>query len=402
MNKLFDALETCLQEIENGADLETVLARYPELAAELRPILQTAIKARTMAAAEPSAEAMRRGRARVMQHAAELREAKSAPRRVIPIFQRLSMSFALLLLFLTSSLGILSASASALPGESLYPVKRGWESVRLFFIFDREARDLLANEFENERLHEIDELLAEGRHETIQFAGVFMQVNGVTYVSGLQVIFPPSMQMPENGTSMIVSGRTNAQGFIEISGIDMLPSGSVVPVGKPIEMEVEDKESHTASDSSSDDVTSVTPPPYYEVKGTLQSISAGALKVGTMTVYLDDAKVKGQLCVGMTVEVKGYYAEDGRFIVTEIEGKGSCSETQTNPPGSNSNDSGDNENSGGHNSNENSGDHNSNEDSNDNSGDDSDKGDNSGNDDSQNDDDNDDDNTNEGGGSDDD
>ena len=38
-NKLYDALEICLQEIENGATLENVVARFPDLAAELRPIL---------------------------------------------------------------------------------------------------------------------------------------------------------------------------------------------------------------------------------------------------------------------------------------------------------------------------------------------------------------------------
>ena len=42
MNKLFDALETCLQEMEDGADLDLVLSHFPEFAAELRPILKTA------------------------------------------------------------------------------------------------------------------------------------------------------------------------------------------------------------------------------------------------------------------------------------------------------------------------------------------------------------------------
>ncbi|MCL4269658.1 MAG: hypothetical protein KJZ72_08935, partial [Anaerolineales bacterium] len=152
MNNLFDALEICLQEVESGKDIESVLLRYPDLADELRPILKTAVKARKMSAPEPAPEVVQRGRARVLQHAAELREVKFAPRRRgIPVFQRLALSFALLLFLLVSGTGILSASASALPGERLYSVKRGWEKVRLFFIFDSEARELLADEFENER-----------------------------------------------------------------------------------------------------------------------------------------------------------------------------------------------------------------------------------------------------------
>ena len=54
MTNLFDALEICLGEIEGGSDLETALARFPEHADELRPILKTAIKARGMASGEPS------------------------------------------------------------------------------------------------------------------------------------------------------------------------------------------------------------------------------------------------------------------------------------------------------------------------------------------------------------
>lgn len=61
-NKLYDALEICLREIENGVTLENVLARFPDLAAELRPILKASVKARTLnVASAPSPEAIRRG-----------------------------------------------------------------------------------------------------------------------------------------------------------------------------------------------------------------------------------------------------------------------------------------------------------------------------------------------------
>lgn len=328
MSKIFDALEHCLGELENGAEMETTLKRFPELADELRPILKTAIKARSMSASEPSSEAERRARARVMQYAAEVRESKRIPvKRVIPAFSRFAISFALAAAFLLSGTGILSASASALPGEKLYPVKRGWESVRLFLIFDRQARELLANEFENERLHEANELLAEGRHETIQIAGVFMQVNGVSYVSGLPVILPANIAAPESGAAVILSGRTNAQGAIEVMTLELLPDGSVVPAGFPIKMEIESEDESkpepapTSAGSGSE--APATIPAYYEVHGTLQSISANTLTINGMTVFLSNAH-NGNLCVGMKVEAYGYYARDGRFIVTELETKGSC------------------------------------------------------------------------------
>ncbi len=38
-NKLITALEDCLRSLQNGASLEDALRRYPDLSAELRPLL---------------------------------------------------------------------------------------------------------------------------------------------------------------------------------------------------------------------------------------------------------------------------------------------------------------------------------------------------------------------------
>lgn len=341
MNNIFDALEICLQEIENGIDVETVLARFPTLAAELRPILETSVKARNMAAAEPSPEAARRGRARVMQRAAELRESKIAPRkRVIPAFQRLALSFSLAAVLLLSGTGLLNASASALPGENLYPVKRTWEGVRLFLIFDQQARTLLEDQFEYERLHEVNELLVEGRHEDIHFAGVYMDVNGVSYVSGVPVILSANVQAPANGAAVILTGQTNSQGVVQILSLDLLPEGSVVPVGNPVQVEVE-SEANSNNTSGDTNQSPVATPQYYSMEGTLQSVSSTALVINDLTVYPNNARVKGELCIGTRVEVKGYFDTNGRLIVSEVEAKGSCSSGKDNG----NNDSGTNSNS---------------------------------------------------------
>lgn len=354
MTNIFDALEICLREIEGGAEMESALAQFPEHAAELRPLLKTAARARSMTPAGPAPEAALKSRARVLQYAAEMRGSKHIPRRrMIPAFQRLAISFALAALSLVSGVGLVNASASALPGEGLYPVKRGWENIRLFFIFDSQAREMLKDEFENERLQEVNELLAEGRHEVIQFAGVFMQVNGVSYVSGLRVILPEGMQSPANGDAVIVSGRTNAQGYVEVIRLELLPDGSIVPVGNPIEMESE-------SDSADDSAPSGEPgsgsgneaenvePAVYEINGTLQAVSATSLTVSGMSIALDNSKIKGELCVGAEVEVKGYYTGDGKFVATEVKGGDGCEGggSPNSNGGSNTNDDGLNDNSG--------------------------------------------------------
>lgn len=240
MSELFDVLEICLNELEAGADMESVLARYPGLAAELRPILKASAMARSISAPQPSPEAVKRGRAKLLQHAAQMREAKLAPRkRMIPAFQRLAIAFTLAALFLTSGTGLVSASSSALPGENLYPVKLTWENVRLFFAFNEETRETLEYSFENERLNEVNELLAEGRDETIQFAGVYMEANGVTSVSGVRVVILDTSILPveplSNGAAVLVIGHTNAQGFVDVESIELLPAGSVVPTAEPVE-----------------------------------------------------------------------------------------------------------------------------------------------------------------------
>ena len=360
----------CLQELENGADLETVLARYPDLANELRPILKASVMARTMAVPAPSPDVIRRGRAKLLQHASEMREAKAAPRkRMIPIFQRLAISLTLATLFLASGTGLVGASSSALPGENLYPVKRTWEDMRLFFAFNPEHKELLESEFESERLDEVDELLAEGRHEKIQYSGIFRQVNGVMYVSGVKVLVPDNLQVPADGAAVIIVGRTNAQGFVEIESIVVLPEGAVVPIGKPVEVENESEassengansnsNSNSNSGSGSEEgsgsgsgnemqgsATNTPPeadPQSFEMKGTVESISNNKLIVNGQTVYLDNAKIDGVLNPGVTVEIKGFYATDGRFIVTELKvkdsGSGDGNENSNSSSGSNSND----------------------------------------------------------------
>ncbi len=45
--KLQDALETCLQRMEQGETLDSLLGRYPDLAVQLSPLLKAAARARS-------------------------------------------------------------------------------------------------------------------------------------------------------------------------------------------------------------------------------------------------------------------------------------------------------------------------------------------------------------------
>jgi len=133
MNNLYETLEICLQDIEQGADIDTVLFRYPELADELRPILEASVNARRMEVAPPPVEVVRRNRAKVLQHAAQLREAKvkSPSRRIwLASLRRVAVTLAVVATLFVSGTGLVRAASATLPGDNLYPVKRTWEYVR--------------------------------------------------------------------------------------------------------------------------------------------------------------------------------------------------------------------------------------------------------------------------------
>src|SRR6185503_3542424 len=118
-NNLYEALEICLQELEQGADLETVLFRYPDLADELRPILEGSIHARSMAIMAPSLEIVRRNRSKVLQHAAQLRESKvkSSQRIWFASLRRLAVTVAVVAALFVSGTGLVRAASATLPGD---------------------------------------------------------------------------------------------------------------------------------------------------------------------------------------------------------------------------------------------------------------------------------------------
>lgn len=234
---LYDALEICLQALEQGSDIEACLARFPAQADELRPILETALQARSIAVAEVSETALRRGRARVLQAAAELREQNSASvpnRRWKParIFSLALVSAAVMFCLLVSTgTGLVNAAADSLPGDGLYPIKRAWENIRLF-ISAPKARLELETQFKDERVREINHLFLAGRAEQVEFEGV-VTTQTVPYwnISGLQVLVTDQAQIEGEvlpGARVVVWGQTNA-GFVLAKKIRLLTPPLVTP-----------------------------------------------------------------------------------------------------------------------------------------------------------------------------
>jgi hypothetical protein len=314
------ALEYCLQALEDGADLQAVLARYPDLADELRPLLVTASQARAMAVPVPEAsqQAVRLGRQRLMQRVAQMRPA--ARPSLMPRLQRFAFSLGLALIFLMSGTGLVRASSSTLPGDELYPVKRTWEDVRLLFVFAPGHRDALEGEYEQERLQEVSQVLQKGRVVPITFTGLITsQQDGLITVSGVPVAITNQTQFSGTqailGASIIVSGTTDMQGHVVAHYVQVLPPGSVVPLGAQ----------SIATPMYVPGASGTPVPPQqaqageFHLEGMVQSMQPELLVIDGRTVYLQGTEIEGALVQGAQVEVEGYFASDGRFIATKIE-----------------------------------------------------------------------------------
>jgi Domain of unknown function (DUF5667) len=339
MNEFYDALENCLQAMEGGQKLESVLERYPDLERKLRPLLETSVLARESRQTVISEAVKHRGRVRLLQRANELRKVKSGSYSGrMHLFPRLAIALSLVGVSVLTSTGIVSASSGTLPGDQLYPVKRTWEGLRLFFASNAEERDLLESQFEQERLDEIDGLLGKGITAPIQFKGlVTMQVDGRWQISGIPVSVPVSTNSPAidipDGAPVIVTGVTGNNGVVEAQNVQLLQSGGPLPPFGPSEnVESNSNGEHDDGNAIPTPVIVVTPGSgvsgsqkliqgqiTYQFSGVVQSQQKDVWIINGQSVSMDQVGVVGGIKIGSVVKFDGFYDTDGRFVVTKIE-----------------------------------------------------------------------------------
>ena len=175
--------------LDRGESMDSFLAQYPALAEEVRPSLEAALwlqqnrstlnadetfvqasKARLMAkiAAEGGAAAKHNpgthNSAIVQTGFGSLTfrtfwESLRARRFTF----RVALAFLIVLAFIVTSNGVALAARKAIPGDTLYPVKRLEENLRLAFSFLPENDLRLKLEFAEQRVLEMQELVLKGR-----------------------------------------------------------------------------------------------------------------------------------------------------------------------------------------------------------------------------------------------
>jgi hypothetical protein len=171
-------LEECLEDLARSGDVEASLERYPELADQLRPLLQTAEATQRSYALVPDAPGgLADGRERFLAAAAQQRErgipAPSGTMMETPARRRWSpaalawrlAALTMLLVFGMAALGggLVWAADDSLPGDALYPVKLAVEDARLALASGSDDQVDLALALMEERVGEMQALLRAGR-----------------------------------------------------------------------------------------------------------------------------------------------------------------------------------------------------------------------------------------------
>jgi hypothetical protein len=217
--KAQSALKDCLDRMQAGESLEDCLARHPAHAAELRPLLTLADDIGRLPAPRPRPAARAAGQQRMLAAvSARFPAAAPAPawyeRR--PILRWGVLLAAILVLLTASGWWSVTASATSLPGDTLYPVKRASEQVRLLLTFDQAAQQALQTQLGQERLDETQAVLEQGRQARVEFGGRLQAMTAASWLVGdIEVLLTPETRIdgePVLGAWVRVRARATAEG----------------------------------------------------------------------------------------------------------------------------------------------------------------------------------------------
>ncbi len=165
-NKFENILNECLEDIVKGGDIESCLARYPEHAAELEPLLRTALAARNAAAVKPDPEFRQRAG---YEFQAAIRQLPSkAPRGSFQWSLRWVAPLAVIIVLLVAGSGTVVAAGNSLPDSPLYQVKLATEGVQLAFTPSDLGKAELYSKFADRRVEEIIAMAEKGKVEQVE------------------------------------------------------------------------------------------------------------------------------------------------------------------------------------------------------------------------------------------
>jgi hypothetical protein len=156
-------LDECLRELETGQSLDAILARYPEEADQLRPLLLMAQDVKAMPIARPRAHVQQASCQRFLGEAIALRRV-SERRPAFGLLRPVAVAASLVLtLFFLSGGATVYAASHSLPDSPLYALKLATEDARLWFVFDEDDEAGILLDQSETRMTEIRKLVQQGK-----------------------------------------------------------------------------------------------------------------------------------------------------------------------------------------------------------------------------------------------
>lgn len=363
----------CLDALAQGDSVEQILARYPQDAAQLRPLLQTAAGLPALRM-EPSEAMKMSSRRKFMAQADVLRH--TPKHKTMGFLPRFATGFvAAGLVAIVLSTGAVAASGSALPGDPLYNVKRTVENVRLSAAGDPSVRDELQREFDQRRRDETNELLDAGRESEVEFTGLIesiqpkawiigglvVEMNANTSIAGIPQINQAAEVQGVTGpgglraTSITIRSNRQLEKTPEAEGtatpesikdtetpeptLTPVPTAAAVPTGTPAPAAIGAPSvtprptasprptvaPPTAAPPTAAPPTAVVPtetpePVEVEFTGNVKAIDTAIWNIdGSILGVNDNTEIRGSINVGERVKVKARRQGNGQLIAISIE-----------------------------------------------------------------------------------
>lgn len=219
--QLADALDACLEQMRRGQTVGQALAALSDDADELRPLLELSGRIEGLPQPNVSLDGLARTVARLSGELVATKRRPGVRWFSRPVWTRAA---AIVLLVLVAGWGTVNASASAIPGNLLYPVKLFTERARFFLTLNTEDRAELRIVFSSRRLKEaVIQQQRTGELDPQLLAEMLEQAR-------LAVLQAP--ELPEPTRNLLVSQATHLTDY----QYDAL--GRLVPTADPREQQV--------------------------------------------------------------------------------------------------------------------------------------------------------------------
>jgi len=216
--KTEDIFNECLERLLEGESIEDCLKAYPEQSPELEPLLKTSsVLIQKSAAIQATPEFKARVHSRLQEILCANREKAEKKARILIWPRKWAVAMTSVLVIVLVGIGTITASANALPGESLYPVKLAAEQARVTLAFSDTGKAKLHIQFAERRADEMVEMAHQGKSDKIPMLTeqVAKHLNKVCVIETTEKIrkappkalIPTPIPAPPGGTEAYSGGK---------------------------------------------------------------------------------------------------------------------------------------------------------------------------------------------------